>query len=161
MIYNGLIYYICILATGLHIRVKGEEARTFSYQWAPLTSTACRIKWRPLVNHEVTYLHIRCHKLQAKDDLPSLMSSMDSAPCTQALLLINTDNSYQINPKFYPSEEKSIFPVIVVTAETGLVLLEALSKSEVQVKVDLPDTADIAQLKDTVQSSGLLLKFCI
>ena len=146
-----------LVATGLHIKVKGNEEKVydFTYKWAPFTSSAYPIEWMPLVNIEVTYPHIRCHQLKEGDDLPFLMANMDSAPSTEALLLINTEDSYEINPKFLPLEEKSMYPVFTVTAETGQVLLEALDKFEVEIKVELSDQTTTGQASELLaQTTG-------
>ena len=153
------------LFIGLHIRVKGKEQPLchFSYKWAPVTSTACPIEWMPLVKCEVTYRHIRCHKLEANDDLPFLMASMNSAPSTEALILINTENSLDIDPKFLPVKDRSVFPVLVVTAETGKSIMDALSKSEIEVKADLPGQSDSAEATTSkgLLKSGVVVCVCV
>ena len=107
------------------------------------------------MNHEVTYRHIRCHKLNTKDDLPFLLNTMNSAPTTEALIIINTQNSFDIDPTFLPAKDRSIFPVLVVTAETGQSLMDALSKSEIEVKTELPVTFDPTLATGSKKSQGL------
>ena len=133
--------------------MNGEEVELhkLTYKWAPFTSKAYPIEWKRLVNHEVTYRHIRCHQLKKEDDLPFRMASMDSAPCTEALLLINTENDYDVNPHI---QEKPIFPVLVVTAESGQLLMEALDKSEIEVMVELSKPVDLTRQSSELMSPG-------
>ncbi len=132
------------MCTGLKVKVTDEdEPRLLPYSWADTISPAPQsIDWLPVSLEEEEYDHIRCHQLQP-ESLPILMAALDSSTSTKAVIVINTENSYRVDTKHLPEEGKHSVPVLIVTAETGRMLLDTIGKHEgkVSAKVDTTDTA--------------------
>jgi len=113
----------------------------FEYEWASIRQTPQPLDWTPVVMYDATYEHVRCHQLQPEDDLPSLLANLDSSPGTKALLLINNENKFFIQQSLLAEDQVSMYPVLVITSESGKVLTHILKKNErgaVKVKVDIP-----------------------
>ena len=127
---------------GLVIEVEGDDKLlTCSYGWATINTleTPANIDWLPLSKLELDYPHIQCHLLHDQDDISVLTKHLGGNKNTVAVIVINTENSYQIDPKHFPDEVKSPIPVLVVTPETGQMLNEALDqlKKVVKAKVEV------------------------
>ena len=109
------------------------------YAWAPISQARCSFAWTPLSKHEVAYQHIRCHQLQVGENVNlTLLPNLNSCAGIVALLLINTDNTYNIEANFPSRDGISSFPILIVTSETGKAISSILDSGEVEAKIDLP-----------------------
>lgn len=134
--------FMMLFVAGLQLRVKDEEVcQSFEYKWASIQHTPQSFDWTPVIMHDATYEHVRCHQLQPEEDLPSLMANLDSSPGTKALLLINTENNFAIHESLLAKDQVSLYPVLIIAAGSGKVLTNVLEKNEsgaVKLKVDIP-----------------------
>ena len=110
-----------------------------NYDWAPVTVSSTTIEWLPLSKGDMSYPHVRCHDLKDSDDIPLLMSALDSGSSAAALILINTQENFQIDPALLPMDEKWSIPVLVVHSTAGRFLTDILTQHprDVEVKVGL------------------------
>ena len=69
--------------------------------------------------------------------LKYLLANLDSCASTMALLIINTKNSYNIEASLPPESEISLFPIFLVTSETGKALSSLLDAGEVEAMIEL------------------------
>ena len=132
------------LIVGLQLRIinRNETSQCFLYAWAPISQARCSFSWTPLSKHEVAYQHVHCHQLQVGENvnltLKSLLPNLNSCAGIVALLLINTDNTYNIEANFPSRDEISSFPILIVTSETGKAISSILDRGEVEAKINLP-----------------------
>ena len=75
--------------------------------------------------------------------LKYLLANLDSCASTMALLIINTKNSYNIEASLPPESEMSLFPILLVTSETGKALSSLLDAGEVEAMVELPAAVSV------------------
>ena len=148
--------FIAVFVAGLQLCVNDEEmCHGFEYEWASIRQTPQPLDWTPVVMYDVTYEHVRCHQLQPEDDLPSLLANLDSSPGTKALLLINNENNFFIQQSLLPEDLVSMYPVLVITSESGKALTDILEKNErgaVKVKVDIPTASAQSTGSETVEA---------
>ena len=151
-----VMYVIYVTVTGLQVKVNDEEAhQSFEYKWALIQQTPQSLDWIPVTKNDVTYDHVRCHQLQTGDNLPFLLADLASSPGTKALILINTENSCVVRSSFLPKDQVSIFPVLIITHESGDVLTFLLEKNEpgaVKVKIHCP-TVSSQTLESEIEES--------
>ena len=86
--------------------------------------------WVAISDRAVEQFHIRCYQLTGKErenDIQLLVAKLDNT-ATAALIIINNKDDYQIDSRFLPENEKWEFPILVVTSESGKILMETLSK---------------------------------
>ena len=142
------------IVAGLQLKVKDEEkCQSFGYEWASIQQTPQSFDWTPVIMHDVTYEHVHCHQMQPEDDLPSLLANLDSRPGTKALLLINSENNFIIHQSLLAEDQVSIYPVLVITSESGKVLTRILEKNErgaVKIKTDIATASAQSSASETV-----------
>ncbi len=145
------------MCTGLMIKVTDEdEPRLLTYSWADTISPAPQsIDWLPVSLQEEECDHIRCHQLQP-ESLPILMAALDSSTSTKAVIVINTENSYQVDTKHLPEEGKHSVPVLIVTAETGRTILDTIGKhkGKVLAKVNVTDAVPLSVTSEPAAKSA-------
>lgn len=140
----ALILCTLILIAGLQLRIinRKETSQSFVYSWAPISQARCSFDWTPLSKLEVTNQHIRCHQLQVGENvtlaLNYLLANLNSCAGMVALLLININNTYDIEASLPPRSEVSPFPILIVTSETGKAINSILDAGEVEAKIELP-----------------------
>ena len=130
--------------TGLSLRVKGQEVIYHSnYQWAPFTKNPKSIGWTNITEHIVSYPHIRCHRILTHgEDLPLLITTLESTNRVVALVLINNDSSYEIDPSLVSQEcyECDVdFPILIIKSESGGFFKQLLMEHDrnVEAKVEV------------------------
>ncbi len=135
------LHNIPVFPTGLNVRIKGQESIYYSdYQWAPFTENPQPIGWTDITEHDVTYPHIRCHQISAHgEDLPYLLTTLESTDLAVALVLINNDSSYQIHPSLLSQEWNVNLPILIITSESGHLLMQLLMEHDrnVEAKVEV------------------------
>ncbi len=126
------------------IKVKDErKPQLYTYSWAHINAspTPQAIDWLPVSLQEETTDHIRCHHLQRESvDVPLLMATLGSSSSIKAVIVINSENSYRVDPKYFPEEEKWLVPVFIVTSTTGKMIMDTISKQEEDILASV-DTA--------------------
>ncbi len=129
------------------IKVKAErKPQHYTYSWAHInaSSTPQALDWLPVSLQEETTDHIRCHHLhrESAPDASLLRATLGSSSSTKAVIVINTENSYQVDPKYFPEEAKWLVPVFIVTSDTGQTIMDTISSHEGEVSAKLdPSTA--------------------
>ena len=155
-----LMHVIYVTVAGLQIKVKDEEThQSFEYKWALLKQTPQSFDWTPITQKDVAYDHVRCHHLQTGDNLPFLLANLDSSPGTKVLILINTENSCVIHSSLLPEDQVSIFPVLIITHESGKVLAHLLEENEpgtVKAKIHCPTASSQSIESESVGSEEAL-----
>ena len=141
---NASNYDVC--PTGLHVKIKGQQ-QSLHYCTYVFTENPQPIDWIDITDHEVTYQHIRCHQISTQnEDLPCLISTLESDGLAVALILINTESSYQIQPRLVSQAWSVNIPILLVKSETGHFLQQLLNQygRNVEAKVELtsPKEAD-------------------
>ena len=119
-----LLMFIC--PVGLEIQLGNNKSKQHfdcGCGYFNQTTPPSFVEWLPLTQHEVTYQHIRLHRLTEEDSLSLFMSTMASIPATLAVIFINTGNDYRLPGKSQPNEQGPPIPVLVVTREIGEKLL--------------------------------------
>ena len=103
--------------------------KCFTYALSPFTKKLVAVDWKLIVNDEIQGQHIRCHILQADDNLPELVSSFRKAHA-KAVILVNTQESFTLAIKFKAGFDTSNYPVVIVlTKSDGVRLNELLDKA--------------------------------
>ena len=136
--------YPSSVVAGLEIKLVGKsepQSFSFDYGWGSFNQSLRPFQQLPLALHEATYQHFRLHELTQEDSLSFFMSMMASIPATMAIVLINSDNSYQLSEKFLSEEQSPPVPVLLVTQETGRELLRLVKENtrEVEAKIHSED----------------------
>lgn len=118
---------------------KNGTEETFSCAWAPFNDTSQELDWLPLATSQVTFPNIVIHDLNELESIEFLLSTLHSIPSTKALLLINTDNSFDIDKKFYPKSERPPVPTLVLARDVGIAVrdLADTNPRSIEVKVEL------------------------
>ena len=123
------------------MRVKGQEAIYYSnYQWAPFTENPQPIPWTDITEHDVPCPHIRCHQISTRgEDLPYLITTLESTDLVVALILINNDSSYQIHPSLISQEWNVNIPILIIKSESGRYFKQLLREHDgnVEAKVEV------------------------
>ena len=103
---------------------------SFTYALSPLTDKLTPVNWKLLVTEKVESQHIRCHELQAGDNLSELIASFQKAHAL-AVVLINTSDNYILQSSFLEeTTQESQFPVLVLTKSDGVELLKKVEQFE-------------------------------
>ena len=96
---------------------------SFTYAISPLTSNLAPVDWKLLVTTEdVESQNIRCHELKTGDNLPELIVTFQNAHAV-AVVLINTSDNYCLHSSFLAGTQESHFPVLLLTKNDGIALL--------------------------------------
>ena len=149
--------------TDLLIRVKGQNAKTpYHCVWPPFCGTRPDIEWARLTTHEVTFPHIRLYELTVKDNLAvfvSFLEQLSSVPTTMGIVVVNSEESYDLNAKFSSDDfSETPVPVVVVKKKTGDALLKLLSgKNEREVEAKImgeKETADESRTDTLEREKG-------
>ena len=127
--------------------MKDVLSSNFDFTWSPVTEVPQMIDWVDIRKYESTSPHIRCYWLddEKEEEVPALMANVLESS-TAALLLVNTKDSFEIDSKFLPPNQKCAFPVAVVTHLVGQTLKDILDRygSEVQARLEIESvTTDI------------------
>ena len=117
----------------LWIRIKGQKAKDpYHCVWPPFCTTRPDIEWASLTTHEVTFNHIRIYELSDSDSLSvfvSFLEQLSSVPSTRAIVVINTEESYDLDAKFSTENyHDTPMPVVVVKRKAGEKLLKQVER---------------------------------
>ena len=131
-----IIFYYNLLKIDIWVKVKGQKAKTPHCVWPSFCAGSSRpdINWASLTDHQVTFPHIRLYELSAEDSLSTLVSFLEqfsSIPATMGIIVINTVDSYELDAKYFTTEQKETpVPVVVVKRKTGEALLKEIKSME-------------------------------
>ncbi len=73
-------------------------------------------------------------------DAPLLVATLGSSSSIKAVIVINTENSYRVDPKYFLEEEKWLVPVFIVTSNTGQMIMDTISNQEEDVLASIDTT---------------------
>lgn len=123
---------------GLKVKLQGEkEPRIrFTYAYGPFMDEAVNMDWKCIANEDVQSQHIRCHELQAGDNVQELVYRFKKAH-SKALVLINTQNSYSLDSEFVEKIERGRYPIVVVTKDDGAALTQLIESHVDQLEAKL------------------------
>ena len=99
--------------------------------WPPFSDSRPHISYTSMTAHEVTFAHIRLYELSLEDSLSSFLSfleSLSSIPSTIAIVLINTEESYDLEERFNAYRGETPVPIVVVKRKAGLGLKTQLER---------------------------------
>ena len=99
--------------------------------WPPFSDSRPHISYTSITAHEVTFAHIRLYELSLEDSLSSFLSfleSLSSIPSTIAIVLINTEESYDLEERFNAYRGETPVPIVVVKRKAGLGLKTQLER---------------------------------
>ena len=113
---------------------KEQPLESFSYTWALASRVQQSLNWELVTTEDIQCNHIRCHTLKEGDDLPVIVTSLDTNSYVQALILINCEKNYQIDPKFLLTETHHSIPILLITTDDGRVLTELLKQHKLKVE---------------------------
>lgn len=117
------------------------------------------IEWTCFTDQNVTCPHIHCHEIQKEnEDIPLLVTSLqENSDTALGLVLINTHDSYNIDPTLLQFHEKVDFPILVVSSSTGRRLKDTLKHHQrnVQARVELGTPVTATAGKDGRTGPGL------
>ena len=161
-----MIKHACMyIHAGLQLRLKGKKQslESFSYTWALTTKVPRTLDWTTLSKENIPLTkHIRYHPLLLQDgkSLPEFVGTLNSDQYTQALILINTDNTYQIDPKIFSGDEQWALPILMVTSESGKQLDTILSRypQNTEVKVSLTSIHADAEADSSLTENWINVK---
>ena len=128
------LLYIIHLYVDLWIRIKGQKAKDpYHCVWPPFCGTRPDIDWVSLTTHEVTFSHVRVYELSETDSLSvfvSFLEQLSSVPSTRAIVVINTEESYDLDARFSTENYRETpIPVVVVKRKAGEKLLKQIKKN--------------------------------
>ena len=152
-----VILYI-IASTGLVIVVRNSingTEKSYSCAWAPFNDTSQEVDWLTLTTSQVTFPNMMVHQLKETECIDFFMSTVHSMPSTKAILLINTDNSFDIDEKFFPKNERLSQPTIVVSRDVGIALRDLANTNPRSIEVKLKlKTAEVKETTEGQDSVG-------
>lgn len=94
--------------------------------------------WTRLITQVENHRHLRYYQLQEGDDLPAIVAGLDNGSAnTLGLILCNIENSYNLCPELVEGQTDWIYPILVVTAETGQKLQDIISRNPGRVEVEV------------------------
>ena len=99
--------------------------------WPPFCKSRPDIDWASLTSNEATFPHIRLHRLSREDSLTMFLSFLEqlaSIPATMAIVLINSEESYDLDEKFTTQERDVPVPVVLVKKKAGEELLKMVER---------------------------------
>ena len=92
--------------------------KSFDYVLFPGMKLSLPVEWTYLTTEKVESENIRCHKLQAGDHLTDLLEEFGQS-YAKAVVLINTEDSYQLAEEFISSVKESNFPIVIIKKSDG------------------------------------------
>ena len=105
------------------VRVDGKKAKnSFHCVWPSFAESRPHISWFSLASHEVTYPHIRLYEL-------TFLEELSSVPANIAIILVNMEESYDLDAKFEPRKEDTPVPIVIVKKKTGKSLLQLIEQN--------------------------------
>ncbi len=128
---------LVLLALGLLLSLKGQKRAFVSYSYAltPQWDSSSRVDWRVLTTESLECTHMYVHQLVPGDTLQAVASKHKKS-CTDAIILVNVDDSYSIPPVYLEKlpagqkVKKNSLPMILITAEDGVHIRELLNQYE-------------------------------
>ena len=125
--------------------------------WPPFCETRPDIQWACLTTHEVTYPHVRLYTLTGEDSITmfaSFLEQLSSIPATMAIVLVNTEESYDLDAKFSIGNHDSPVPVVVVKKKTGDALMNLVEKYARDLEASIEGGKEGEGKTDTVGRKG-------
>ena len=83
------------------------------------------VNWQYLTTTDIETENIRCHQLQPDDSVAELLSKFRKNNA-KAVILINTEDNYQLPKEFVVGVPQLTFPVLVVKLRNGVEILRCL-----------------------------------
>ena len=157
-----VITCLYIYTLDLWLKLDGKEMKKpYHCIWPPFTDSRPHIDWTSMTTYEVTYPHVRLYELSMEDSLSTFLSfieALSSIPATMAIILINTEESYDLDEKFNSHRGDTPVPIVVVKRKVGLGLLQQLERyprkvmariqGEESSKLEIPKAGDSPEIKD-------------
>ena len=130
---------------GLKLKRKGQQTpfQSFAYALFPTTKKSSPVHWQYLSMEATEGENIRCHQLQAGDQLVELLKELGES-LTKALLLINTEDSYSLPREYILGVKELPFPVLIVSNSDGEEIVRCLERFEDHVfaRIDAENLVD-------------------
>ncbi len=122
---------------GLQVRMRGEMTPLLylPYAWAPFTGSRDPVDWLTISMSEMVVEHVRCLHVSDEDGCIRLLSALDDGSSTQAVILINSNDSCYVEESIVLKNERWSIPVLVVGSSTGLSIQTLVTAYEKQVEV--------------------------
>ena len=141
------IYNITFICSGLQLILPNEKSpfRAFTYALGPTTRGINPVKRKVIVLETVEGDHVIVHKLQPEDRLAEKVSDYRST-FVKAVVVVNTADSYELDPSHIEGMDESNFPVLVLSASDGHDLLNCLEHFEdrdVLCDIEVESTVDV------------------
>ena len=121
------------------------------------------VSWQYLATEDIESENIRCHQLQPEDPVAELLSKFRKS-YAKAVVLINTEDNYQLAQEFLVGVPQPTFPVVVVKQTDGDEIfrcLERYSGEDIHARVDaenLVDDVDVTGRTSSEPTVSPLLK---
>lgn len=150
--------YKCTHLAGLKVKVQGNimPSLCYSYALSSFTKTPIHLDYKPLVAWSLTQEHMRCYLLRNGDRLKGLIDSFTQAI---AIVVVNTQNSYELMPEFTVGMVETQTPIVILMKHEGIKLIELLNQQRrthnFQARIDIESVDDhknIAQLSEKPSS---------
>ena len=126
----------------LYLRVRtttGKPELKYTCAWAPFCESREPVEWVTLSKSAVTPPNMLLHKLE-EGSSAFLKSIVGHTPSTKALLLINQDNTFEVDTKFLAKVGYPSMPVLVVTKEVGVALSKLVEETITNIMVSDRET---------------------
>ena len=114
----------------------------FTYASTPVTEGINPVKKKVLLTKSVQGDHVCVHKLELGDNLAQLVA-VYRGNSAKAVVVVNTNGSYTVDPTHLEGLEKSSFPLLVLTLSDGQKLLNSLGhRDDVMCDIDMESDVD-------------------
>ena len=125
--------------------------------WPSFCESRPDIQWACLTTHEVTYPHVRLYTLSGEDSITmfvSFLEQLSSVPATMAIVLINTEESYDLDAKFSTGYRDVPVPVVIVKKKTGDALMKLVERYSRDLEASIEGGKEEEGKTDTVGRKG-------
>jgi len=129
---------MCVVKpAGLLLSLKGHKRAfiSFSYGLTSMWDSPGRVDWRVLTSDSLECMHVYVHQLVPGDTLQAIASKHKKS-CTDAVILVNVDESLTIPPVYCEKPpagqrvKKNSLPMVVISSEDGVQVRELLNQHE-------------------------------
>ena len=102
------------------------------------------VDWQYLATESEQAENIRLHSLEPGDDLPQLLEEFKES-YSKAVVLVNSEDSYEVPASIVSSVGTPLFPLFIVTKSDGEEILRCLERHEgdsIYARVDAENQVD-------------------
>ena len=158
-------HFLCFVrsyVTGLQIILpKPNEMIYLSYAWLPVTQKITSFVGIAICNHPLKKEHILVCKMTPKEDIGVIIASMIHTEYIKMLVIVSLDERLSIDN--LPRNQKWLYPIAVVTAHSGNILGQVLSKYPDDTiatihlqKPNVIEAREVVQRPPLTKTSGIL-----